>query len=72
MSALPRAVQSGGIFHGPYYLSIAGNLLPSLDSFGVINPATGEVFAKAPIAPITARLASAVRSGAARLKPWLR
>src|SRR5882757_5977373 len=50
MSALPQAVQSVGIFNGPYYLSIAGNLVKSQDSFDVINPATGEVFAKAPAA----------------------
>ena len=40
MSASPQAVQSVGIFHGSYYLSIAGNLVKSQDSFDVINPAT--------------------------------
>ena len=71
MSALPQAVQSVGIFNGPYYLSIAGNLVKSQDSFDVINPATGEVFAKAPAAS-GGQLEEAVAAARMRLKPGLR
>ncbi|AJY42104.1 aldehyde dehydrogenase family protein [Burkholderia humptydooensis] len=69
MSALPQAVQSVGIFHGPYYLSIAGNLVKSQDSFDVINPATGEVFAKAPAASAE-QLEEAVAAARHAFKAW--
>ena len=71
MSASPQAVQSVGIFNGPYYLSIAGNLVKSQDSFDVINPATGEVFAKAPAASAGSLKKPSQRPGM-RLKPGLR
>nr|WP_255221856.1 aldehyde dehydrogenase family protein [Paraburkholderia terrae] len=69
MSALPQAAQSVGIFHGPYYLSIAGNLLQSHDSFDVINPATGEAFAKAPSASAE-HLDEAVAAASHAFKAW--
>jgi len=47
---LPRSDQTTSIFDGPYYLSIAGKLVGSKDSFDVINPATEEVLAPAPSA----------------------
>jgi acyl-CoA reductase-like NAD-dependent aldehyde dehydrogenase len=69
MSASPQAVQSVGIFNGPYYLSIAGNLARSQDSFDVINPATGEVFAKAPAAS-GGQLEEAVAAARHAFKAW--
>lgn len=50
MSASPQTAQFVGVFDGPYYLSMAGHLVESQDSFDVINPATGEILAKAPVA----------------------
>jgi len=48
MFSVAKITQPATIFDGPYYLSIAGKLLASRDSFDVVNPATGKVFAKAP------------------------
>lgn len=69
MSASLQAVQSAGIFHGPYYLSIGGDLVKSRDSFDVINPATGEVFAKAPAASAE-QLERAVAAAKHAFKAW--
>jgi hypothetical protein len=39
MSTLPEITKPLSIFDGPYYLSIAGKLVQSKDSFDVVNPA---------------------------------
>lgn len=48
MSTVMKDSRSTSIFDGPYYLSIAGELVSTDAHFDVFNPATGEVFAKAP------------------------
>jgi hypothetical protein len=39
MSAVTEITKPLSIFDGPYYLSIAGKLVQSKDSFDVVNPA---------------------------------
>jgi hypothetical protein len=56
-------------FNGPYYLSIAGNLLQSHDSFDVINLATGQAFAKAPSATAE-QLHETVAAASHAFKAW--
>ncbi|HEX8478714.1 MAG TPA: aldehyde dehydrogenase family protein [Telluria sp.] len=57
------------LFDGPYYLSIAGQLVPSETSFDVHNPATGAVLAAAPAASI-AQLDAAVAGARAAFPAW--
>lgn len=69
MSASPQAAQRVSVFDGPYYLSIAGKLVESRDTFDVINPATGEVLAKAPAATAE-QLDAAIAAAKAAFKGW--
>jgi len=69
MSASPQAAQPVGVFDGPYYLSIAGKLIESKDSFDVVNPATGKVLAKAPAAT-AGQLDAAIAEAKAAFKSW--
>jgi acyl-CoA reductase-like NAD-dependent aldehyde dehydrogenase len=69
MSALPEVTQRVSVFDGPYYLSIAGKLVESNDSFDVINPATGEVFAQAPSATAE-QLDEAIAAARAAFNGW--
>ncbi|KVK79853.1 aldehyde dehydrogenase [Burkholderia cepacia] len=69
MSALSEVTQPVGAFDGPYYLSIAGRLEESKDSFDVVNPATGEVFARAPSATAE-QLDEAVAAAKAAFMGW--
>lgn len=69
MSALPQAAQPDDMFDGPYYLSIAGTLIESKSTFDVMNPATGEVLAKAPAATAE-QLDEAVAAAKAAFKAW--
>lgn len=48
MSTVKKDSRSSSVFDGPYYLSIAGELVSSDAHFDVFNPATGQVLAKAP------------------------
>lgn len=57
------------LFNGPYYLSIAGKLVQTEDSFDVMNPATGEVLAKAP-AGTPQQLDEAVAAAKSAFKTW--
>lgn len=50
MAAVFEENVSAQPFNGPYYLSIAGQLVETEATFPVVNPATGEVFAHAPAA----------------------
>jgi len=50
MSAALQADHSANFFSDPFHLSIGGRLVGARESFGVINPATGRVFAQAPAA----------------------
>jgi acyl-CoA reductase-like NAD-dependent aldehyde dehydrogenase len=69
MSALPQVTKPVGVFDGPYYLSIAGKLVASKDTFDVFNPATGEVLAKAPSAT-AGQLDEAIAAAKAAFKTW--
>lgn len=69
MSSVHKSTQSATIFDGPYYLSIAGKLLASKDSFDVVNPATGKVFAKAPSATAE-QLDEAIAGAKTAFKVW--
>ncbi|MGF6853727.1 aldehyde dehydrogenase family protein [Paraburkholderia sp. CI3] len=69
MSASPQAAQRVSVFDGPYYLSIAGELVESRDTFDVINPATGKVLAKAPAATAE-HLDAAIAAAKAAFKGW--
>jgi len=69
MSALPQTTQPNGVFDGPYYLSIAGKLVESKDSFDVINPATGKVLAEAPAATAE-QLDAAIAAAKIAFKSW--
>jgi acyl-CoA reductase-like NAD-dependent aldehyde dehydrogenase len=57
------------VFDGPYYLTIAGKLVETQDTFDVMNPATGQLLARAP-AGSAAQLDEAVASAKAAFKPW--
>ncbi len=50
MAVVNQKSATQSLFTGPYVLSIAGELIETPNTFGVINPATGEVFAQAPAA----------------------
>jgi len=69
MSLVHKSTQSATNFDGPYYLSIAGKLLASKDSFDVVNPATGKVFAKAPSATAE-QLDEAIAGAKTAFKVW--
>ncbi|WP_215399265.1 aldehyde dehydrogenase family protein [Rheinheimera oceanensis] len=69
MSTAPQTSQNASIFDGPYYLSIAGKLVEAKDSFDVINPATGKVFAKAPAASAE-QLEAAIAAAKTAFKTW--
>ncbi|CAB3810624.1 aldehyde dehydrogenase family protein [Paraburkholderia fynbosensis] len=56
-------------FSGPYFLSIAGKLLETDDSFDVLNPATGRVLARAPAAT-AAHLDEAIAAAKAAFRGW--
>lgn len=67
--AIDRPVQPVDIFSGPYRLSIAGRLVEAKDSFDVLNPATGELLAKAPAAT-SEQLDEAVAAAKTAFKSW--
>ncbi|GAB57461.1 aldehyde dehydrogenase family protein [Rheinheimera nanhaiensis] len=69
MSTAAQTSHSVSIFDGPYYLSIAGKLVEAKDSFDVINPATGKVFAKAPAASAE-QLEAAITAAKTAFKTW--
>jgi len=50
MATVFETLDTPQLFAGPYYLSIAGKLVEAQETFAVINPATGAVFAQAPAA----------------------
>jgi len=61
--------RSTSIFDGPYYLSIAGELVSTDAHFDVFNPATGEVFAKAPSGS-PEQLEAAIAAAKGAFKTW--
>src|SRR5258708_36252125 len=69
MSALPQLAKPVSASGGRYYLSIAGRLVESKDSFDVVNPATGEVFARAPSATAE-QLDEVIGAATAAVKGW--
>jgi acyl-CoA reductase-like NAD-dependent aldehyde dehydrogenase len=56
-------------FDGPYYLSIAGELVVADDTFEVVNPATGAALARAPAASI-AQLDTAIAAARTAFTSW--
>lgn len=64
-----RSIAPANLFEGPYYLSIAGELVETKDSFAVINPATGQVLANAPAAT-SEQLDQAVTAAKSAFKRW--
>jgi acyl-CoA reductase-like NAD-dependent aldehyde dehydrogenase len=60
---------SSTLFKGPYYLSIAGQLVEAPDSFAVMNPATGAALAQAPAAT-GEQLDEAVAAAKTAFKSW--
>ncbi|WP_277960742.1 aldehyde dehydrogenase family protein [Pseudomonas sp. RIT-To-2] len=63
------STQFSPLFTGPYYLSIAGELIEATEFTPVFNPATGEVFAHAPNAT-GVQLDQAIAAAKAAFKPW--
>jgi acyl-CoA reductase-like NAD-dependent aldehyde dehydrogenase len=61
--------RSSSVFDGPYYLSIAGKLVSTDAHFDVFNPATGEVFAKAPSGS-PEQLEAAIAAAKDAFKTW--
>lgn len=57
------------LFDDPYYLTIAGKLVTSADTFEVFNPATGEVLAHAPAAS-AAQLDEAIAAAKTAFNSW--
>lgn len=56
-------------FDGPFHLSIGGKLVGARETFDVINPATGQVFAQAPNATAE-QLNEAVAAANTAFKSW--
>lgn len=69
MSAVMKDSRSSSVFDGPYYLSIAGKLVSTDAHFDVFNPATGEVFAKAPSGS-PEQLEAAIAAAKDAFKTW--
>ena len=69
MPTASRHLVSNNIFDGPYYLSIAGKLIETKDTFEVFNPATATVLANAP-AGTAEQLDEAVASAKKAFKSW--
>ncbi|SDA69337.1 aldehyde dehydrogenase family protein [Ectopseudomonas toyotomiensis] len=69
MSTVMKDSHSSSVFDGPYYLSIAGELVATDAHFDVFNPATGEVFAKAPSGS-PEQLEAAIAAAKGAFKTW--
>lgn len=69
MSTVMKDSRSSSVFDGPYYLSIAGELVSTDAHFDVFNPATGEVFAKAPSGS-PEQLEAAIAAAKGAFKTW--
>lgn len=69
MSTVMKDSRSSSVFDGPYYLSIAGELVATDAHFDVFNPATGQVFAKAPSGS-PEQLEAAIAAAKDAFKTW--
>lgn len=69
MSTVMKDSRSSSVFDGPYYLSIAGQLVATDAHFDVFNPATGQVFAKAPSGS-PEQLEAAIVAAKGAFKTW--
>jgi len=69
MATASRSPVSASLFDGPYYLSIAGKLVETRDTFDVMNPATGQVLAQAP-AGTAEQLEDAIAAAKSAFKGW--
>jgi len=61
--------EDGSFFQDPYRLSIGGKLVEADETFDVINPATGEVFAQAPSATAE-QLDEAITAAKTAFESW--
>lgn len=69
MSTVKKESRPTSVFDGPYYLSIAGKLVSTDAHFDVFNPATGQVFAKAPSGS-PEQLEAAITAAKGAFKTW--
>lgn len=69
MPTVNRDTRSTQVFDGPYYLSIAGELVETDEHFAVFNPATGQVFAQAPSGS-PEQLEAAIAGAKSAFKTW--
>lgn len=69
MATVLQTSVSTDVFDGPYYLSIAGQLVEAQNSFEVMNPATGRVLTHAPAASAE-QLDQAVAAAKTAFKSW--
>ncbi|SEI52496.1 aldehyde dehydrogenase family protein [Pseudomonas sp. NFR16] len=69
MATASRTRVSNSLFDGPYYLSIAGQLVETHETFDVMNPATGQVLAQAP-AGTAEQLEDAIAAAKSAFKGW--
>lgn len=69
ITTFAKSAASADFFTGPFYLSIAGKLVETKESFDVINPATGKVLARAPSASAE-QLDEAIAAAKTAFKDW--
>lgn len=69
ITTIGKPAATADFFTGPFHLSIAGKLVEAADSFDVINPATGKVFAQAPSASAE-QLDEAIAAAKTAFKSW--
>ncbi|MGE7990024.1 aldehyde dehydrogenase family protein [Pseudomonas sp. NPDC089554] len=69
MTTTKSYTYSPSVFAGPYYLSIAGDLVSTSEHFDVFNPATGQVLAQAPSGS-PEQLETAIASAKSAFKTW--
>ena len=69
VTTFEKPATSADFFTGPFHLSVAGKLVEAAESFDVINPATGQVLAKAPNAT-PEQLDEAIAAAKAAFKDW--
>ncbi|WP_404426509.1 aldehyde dehydrogenase family protein [Thalassospira australica] len=69
ITTVGQPTSSNNFFTGTFYLTIAGKLVEAKNTFDVINPSTGKVFAKAPAASAE-QLDDAIAAAKAAFKDW--
>lgn len=69
ITTVGQSTASNNFFTGTFYLTIAGKLVEAKNTFDVINPSTGKVFARAPAASAE-QLDDAIAAAKAAFKGW--